>query len=316
MGDTHVAVVGDLILDHYVWGRVARISPEAPVPIVRVERESSRLGGAANVAWNLASLGARVELGGVVGADAEAKELLSLLADRGIAPHGLHEDLKRSTTLKTRVIAHQQQVVRTDRETDAPLPEAAEKGLAAFVHGRAAEVDGVLVQDYGKGVVTGAVMDAVRDACSGHGVPFLVDPKEGTPALYRGARCLTPNRGELKAITGLPVGGAEETERAARSLREEAGAGAVVVTLGEEGMALVEGDGPAVRIPAFRREVFDVTGCGDTVSAVLTLATLAGASLEEAAWLASCAAAHVVGRLGTAAPAPEELLEAADRYLP
>ncbi len=304
-----VVVVGDVMLDRFLYGQVERISPEAPVPVVAVEREVERLGGAANVTHNLRSLGVSTALVGVVGDDPEGAHLREQLRALGVDAEGLATAPGRPTAVKTRVIARHQQVVRFDREFLEVLGEehrlALQAGLERVVRG----ADAVIVSDYGKGVVGPALMEVLRGL--ENGAPVLVDPKPGNAACYRGAAVVTPNAREAAALAGLPVGSDAEAEAAGREIIARLGVGAVLVTRGEWGMSLVESGGAATHIPTRAKEVFDVTGAGDTTIAVFAVARAAGASLVEAACLANLAAGIVVGKLGTAAVTAEELADAA-----
>jgi len=308
-----VLVVGDLILDTYLWGGVSRISPEAPVPVVRLERESRRIGGAGNVARNLAALGARAEMVGVVGDDDEGRGLRRLMEQAGIDVSGIVADASRHTTGKTRVIAHQQQVVRLDRETAGDLEEGTCARIAGHLRDRIGGCGAVIVEDYEKGVVAEEMMEVLRGEAARAGVPVFVDPKGRAPALYRGARCLTPNRAEAGEMTGSRTGTEEEMDRAAAQILEMAEAEALLLTCGEQGMVLYEGGGGRRTVPALTREVYDVTGAGDTVIAVLGLVAGRDGDLLEAAHLASCAASVVVRHLGTFAPTDDDVLGAVRR---
>ena len=310
MAQARVLVVGDLMVDRFLWGKVHRISPEAPVPVVRLGTETSALGGAGNVARNLRALGAEVDLVGVVGSDRGGAELLALLEDSGLERGGIVREVERTTTVKSRVIAHHQQVVRIDREATDGLKEAS---TAAMV-GRCLEflqrVQGVIVSDYAKGVVTPRLMGSLLPAAAAARLPVAVDPKPIHTRDYRGATVITPNLMEAMAMTGLPGGTPEEIQTLGASLRRQLGCRAVLLTRGEEGMTLFEQDQAPQPIPASALEVYDVTGAGDTVIAVFTLAMVAGATLSESAALANCAAGVSVGKLGTATVTAEELLRA------
>ncbi len=305
-----VAVVGDVILDRFLYGTVERISPEAPVPVVEVEREVLRLGGAANVVHNLRALGARVDLLGVVGRDPMADVLRRELERLGVGMDGLVAAADRPTPVKTRVIAQHQQVVRFDQERRAGLPGDALGRLVAVLEARAAGWDAVIVSDYGKGVVGPALMGPLMAAARARGLWVSVDPKPTHADLYRGAGVITPNTRETEAMTGLPARSDHEAARAGGALRDRLGTQAVLVTRGERGMTLVE-EGRVTHIPTRARDVFDVTGAGDTAVAVLTLARAAGSPLAEAAALANLAGGIVVGKLGTAVVTLEELGTAA-----
>lgn len=295
-----LAVVGDAMLDHFVWGSVDRISPEAPVPVVRVREETWKLGGAANVAAGIRALGAEARFYGLCGRDEAASTLRGLLDERGIAADGLVADPRRPTTLKTRIIAHHQQVCRTDREDDGPVDAAGTAALVAALR-RGGPYDGIVLSDYGKGVLTDASLPALLDAAREAGVPVVVDPKRGDYAKYRGATSLTPNQREAEQACGHAITGPDDLNRAGRRLLELTGADAVLITRGEHGMALYERTGAEHHLPAAATAVYDVTGAGDTVIAVYTACLAAGAAHLEAARLANHAAGLAVRELGTVA---------------
>jgi rfaE bifunctional protein kinase chain/domain len=302
-----VAVVGDVMLDRYVWGQVERISPEAPVPVIMVAETSVRPGGAANVAWNLFSLGIGARLAGVVGNDGSGRELKALLALKGLPVGSLITDSRRPTTEKIRMIAHSQQVVRADFESAEPLCPQIRGRLLASVTRAIAGASVVIVSDYGKNVVTAEVMDAIRRHCAARKVPILIDPKEGHFSLYRGAFVVTPNKKEAGGFYNRKVRSDADLEFVGRSLLRDLETRAVLVTRGEEGMTLFEEGRKARHFPTRASEVYDVTGAGDTVISVLGAGLAAGATLSEAIELANAAAGIVVRELGTAAVGPAEL---------
>ena len=305
-----ILVVGDVMLDEYVWGDTARISPEAPVPVVEVKRETLRPGGAANVARNIASLGGRAELLTVVGADSRADDLRSVLADEGIRSEGLLEDRGRPTTLKTRIIASRQQVVRVDRESRAPLTGEVRERFLDTMRARLEEVDGVIVSDYGKGIVGSGILDELVPAARRRGLFVAVDPKESNFERYRGVSVVTPNTLEASGAAKIAIRDEESLEEAGQTLLRDVDAEGVLVTRGPEGMSLFRRDEATEHIPVMAREVYDVTGAGDTVVATLTLARVSGASWLQAAVLSNAAAAVVVGKVGTATVAADELRNA------
>ena len=296
-----VLVVGDLMLDRYWMGDVDRISPEAPVPVVRIARQEERLGGAANVARNLASLGAKPMLMGVVGPDEAGRTLRQLLAQEGIEDRVI-EDPAIATTLKLRVIGRQQQLVRLDFEAQ-PTHEALHNKRAEFERALAA-VDLVVMSDYGKGGLT-HIRDFIRMARE-MGCPILVDPKGDDYARYAGATMLTPNRSEFFQVVGRATDEADFATRA-ESLRASLGLDHLLVTRSEDGMTLFSANQSTLHVPAQAREVFDVSGAGDTVIATLAAAMAAGLSVEAAVPLANRAGGIVVGKLGTAAIRHDEL---------
>jgi len=301
-------VVGDVVLDEYLWGSVERVSPEAPVPVVHVRDESVVLGGAANVARNVVALGGGVALCSVVGDDAAGRRIAELVEALGVDPAGLVVEPGRPTTRKTRVVARSQQVVRFDRETHDGLAPAALRRLLAAVDAALPRVAGVIAEDYGKGVLAGRAGAALMRRCAAARRPVAVDPKAAL-APWRGAALLKPNLREAEALSGVAIGCDGDLARAAARLRRRIGGGALVVTRGAEGMTLFEGRGAGTRVPTARREVFDVQGAGDTTIAALALAVRAGATLFEAAVIANAAAGIVVGKVGTATASADEVCE-------
>ncbi len=312
---TRVVVVGDVILDQFIWGSVARISPEAPVPVVEFERESFMPGGAANVARNLTALEVRTELFGAVGKDHAARELQRLLQEQKIGCSGLLVHPTRATSLKTRIVAHKQQVVRVDRETRDGLDGPQTRRLLAALQSRLAGADAVIVCDYGKGMVTQPLLDEIRKLCRSRAIWLSLDPKPVHHLNLSGVSLITPNRKEAFELARLP----DETRAwnpledtnlmlvAGRVLNDLRPA-ILLITLGELGMLLCQRGQKPVHIPTVAKEVFDVSGAGDTVIALFTLAVAAGASPLEAAVISNHAAGIVVGKIGTATVAAEELL--------
>jgi D-beta-D-heptose 7-phosphate kinase/D-beta-D-heptose 1-phosphate adenosyltransferase len=302
-------VVGDLMLDEFLWGTVERISPEAPVPVVRVERESVHLGGAANVVANARALGARVTACGLVGCDAAGEQICTELRRIGAASSGVVRSPELRTTRKTRVIAHHQQVVRFDREERVSANRDGQR-LAGFLERNAARFDAVLVSDYGKGVVSPLVLEVLRERRAQNGFHLVIDPKKPNFAHYRGAELVTPNFQEACDAAGVEGSDEASLRQIGQALLARWEAEAVLVTRGEKGMSLFRRGRPVRHFPALARDVFDVTGAGDTVVATCTVALAAGATLEEAAWLANHAAGVAVSKLGTATVSREELWEA------
>lgn len=299
-------VVGDAMLDEYLWGDVERVSPEAPVPVVHVQRESVALGGAGNVVRNAIAMGARALLVTAVGDDRGGERLVDLLKELGADPVGVVAVEGRPTTRKTRVEARSQQMVRFDRETDDPLPEAAVRQLQRAIEAALPHVDGVILEDYGKGILTPAVVRRWMRRFQAAGVPVAVDPKGHLPS-YRGADLVKPNLREVEQLAGRPVRGRADLAAAVARLRRQLGGGAVVVTRGAEGMTVFEAEPRGIDVPIERCEVFDVQGAGDTAIAALTLARLAGASLLEAAVVGNAAASVVVRKVGTATATAREI---------
>ncbi|MCX7866004.1 D-glycero-beta-D-manno-heptose-7-phosphate kinase [Limisphaera sp. VF-2] len=310
-----VLVVGDVMLDRFIWGQVSRISPEAPVPVVEFERESFMPGGAANVARNWVALGGQAELFGVVGPDAEGDQLRQLLRQQGIGCRGLLTCPDRFTSVKTRIVAQKQQVVRLDRESNGPLEARTARTLMQRLRQALARADAVIVADYGKGVVTDELLAQLKPLCRQRGLWLSLDPKPVHALDLTGLSLLTPNRREAFELAGL-----RDTVRApqplqdppllqvAQHLLQRLQPALLLITLGELGMLLCHRQQPPLHIPTVAREVFDVSGAGDTVIATFTLAIAAGASPAEAASLANHAAGIVVGKFGTATASPQELL--------
>jgi D-glycero-beta-D-manno-heptose-7-phosphate kinase len=302
-----VLIIGDVMLDHFVIGRVDRISPEAPVPVVQFDHEEYRLGGAANVAHNVAALGGRVEMIGIAGADADAERIREELVRLGIGATGIVTDPRRRTTRKLRVVTtRNQQVARIDYEDDREIDGAVEAAVIAHITQLSGSADAILVSDYLKGAVSRAVAAAAIEAASSRRIPALIDPKVPHIDYYRGATLITPNHHEAEAVTHMRIRTSDEAFAAARRFRDRAGCDAVLVTRGEHGMALHTADGDA-ELEAEAREVSDVTGAGDTVIATMTLALAAGAPLVDAARLANRAAGIVVGKFGPATVTVGEL---------
>ena len=305
-----VAVYGDVMLDEFVWGDVSRISPEAPVPVVEIRRESVRLGGAANVLANLRALGVRTSLVGVVGADRAGERVRAELRDAGsdAREENLIVDVSRPTTLKTRIIAHNQLVVRADRERRAHVDGPVEERIVAALRILLKESDALVVSDYDKGAVTPNVLGEILPAAEAAGVPVLIDPKLRNFDAYRPATLVTPNHLEALRVTNAEDDTDEGMARAARAILGRLGCGSVLITRGERGLMLLSEGGEPVYVPTAAREVYDVTGAGDTVIATLAASLAAGATLVEASVLANHAAGVVVGKLGTATATAEELL--------
>jgi len=310
----NVLVAGDLMLDQFVWGSVRRISPEAPVPVVEFERESFMPGGAANVARNLAALSVPAELFGVVGRDDTAKRLKQLLVEQRVVCDGLVPDPARPTSLKSRIIAHHQQMVRVDRESLAPLAARTRKKLAEELEHRVFQADAVIIGDYGKGVVTQELLDVLRAACRERGIWLSIDPKPVNRVNLRGLSLITPNRKEAFELAGRADGSRavnpledKNLLAVAAQLLEQLEPALLLITLGDQGMLLCARGQQPFHIPTVAQEVFDVSGAGDTVIASFTMAIAAGASPIEAAVISNHAAGVVVGKLGTATLTQEEL---------
>lgn len=332
-----VGVLGDLMLDRYVWGTATRLSPEAAVPIVDFAEQSESLGGAGNVAANLAALGARVQVFAVIGPDKGGSEepgraLRRCLRHAHIDDHGVLLDSQRVTTVKTRIVARHQHVVRVDRERREPLRPQTEERLLRILFSALKHLDALVLSDYDKGLITDALADRVLNACHQRKVPVFVKPKTSRLYAYRGARAIVCNAREAGFFVTRSLADEQSVEEAGRAMLAHFGCGAVVITRGDKGMSLIdEASQRALQIPATSfevtyarvgqtgidrqatgRQVFDVTGAGDTVLSTLALASAAGSTLADAAILANTAAGVVVGKLGTANVRPEELASALD----
>ncbi len=305
-----IMVLGDLMLDVFVWGEVQRISPEAPVPVVDVQEETQLLGGSANVAHNVAALGAKAMLSGVVGNDPGGRELVRLLRRAGISTEGIVVEEERPTTMKTRVIARNQQVVRFDREKRKPIQQDTVEHIAGYLEGNLNRVDAVIVSDYAKGVISPDLMDRTRSMNVADRIPVIVDPKVQHAALYRGVTLITPNHHEAARMAGVEIAGEEGLRAAAEILLREIQCEMVLITRGKDGMSLFHRNGDISSIPTVARRVFDVTGAGDTVIATMALGMAAGLSTVDAALLANLAAGIVVGEVGTATVSRDRLAEA------
>lgn len=302
-----VLVVGDLMVDEYIWGRVSRISPEAPVPVVEVTHESVRVGGAANVAANLRSLGAEVHVVGVVGNDPPGERLVNELEGLGIKGDGVAVDRDRPTAVKTRVVAGSQHVVRFDREDGRDLHPGVTRRLLEGVRERLPHVHALLISDYAKGVVTAGLMRQVLPLARRLGRIVTVDPKVRHFNLFKRATAVAPNHHEAGAAAGVVIRSEADLLRVGGRLLRRLEAEALLITRGEQGMSLFERGGAVHHIPAVAKEVYDVTGAGDTVMSALTLALAAGATMRQAAAIANHAAGIVVGKVGTAVVTLPEL---------
>jgi D-glycero-beta-D-manno-heptose-7-phosphate kinase len=306
--DRYVVVLGDVMLDEFVWGDVTRISPEAPVPVVDVRRESVHLGGAANVLANLVALGARGSVVGVIGNDVTGERLRAGLRDLGTHDHSLVVDETRPSTTKTRIVAHSQLVVRADRESRTPVGAQVEEKIVACLKDELKRADAFVVSDYDKGVVTRAILEEILPIAYQR-APVLIDPKLRNFNFYRPATLVTPNHFEALRMSGSDDISDDGSHHAAKVIREKLGCDAVLITRGDRGMMLLGADGEPVYVETAAREVYDVTGAGDTVIAALAGALATGATMLEAASLANHAAGIVVGKVGTATATANELLE-------
>lgn len=311
-----VLVIGDLMLDEFIWGKVSRISPEAPVPIVNVTSESYYPGGAANVARNVREFAGHTAVMGVIGDDARGERLLKLLRASGIDTAGVERGAERFTTTKTRIIARNQQVVRVDREQCARLTEAQLARVMQCLESAGAAADALIVADYGKGFLTQRLADGICRWAAANGKILTVDPHPHTSLSWRGATAIKPNRAEAFLAAGLPASDPVDPVLSDRPLLEAGeqllrqwNSGSLLITLGEQGMLLLERGAAPHHIPTRAQTVFDVSGAGDTAIAVFTLALSAGAGPREAAEIANCASSIVVGKLGTATVSAEELTD-------
>jgi rfaE bifunctional protein kinase chain/domain len=293
-----VMVIGDLMLDRYFWGKVTRISPEAPVPVVEIESESSRLGGAANVSHNVLSLGAKAVPVGVVGGDAEGELLKRMFRDKGFPTEGILTDADRATTVKTRVIAHHQHVVRTDREVREAISKDVQERLWDFFESRLDGLDGIILEDYNKGLLVPEFIVRVVTRAREKGKMVFVDPKYDHFFDYRGATLFKPNLKEASDRLGLKLNTETALRDAIRTLLEKLDCRCVLITLGEQGMMLQERGGDILKVPTRAVKVHDVSGAGDTVIAVMAVVKTAGGSWEEAAVIANHAAGIVCGEVG------------------
>ena len=304
-----LAVLGDCMVDRYLWGRVDRISPEAPVPVVEIERESFTLGGAGNVAANLRALGAEPVLLGVLGDDADAVTLRATFERQGIASAQLITDPQRPTTVKTRIVAHSQHVVRADRESRLDVAGAALDRLISAIEAAMKDCEGLVVSDYGKGVVNASTLACALSIARLRGVAVSVDPKESHIDAYRGVSILTPNLHEAGWVQGRRIVDEASLMEVGWGLQKRLDAQAVLVTRGAEGMSLFERGDRYTHLPTVAREVFDVTGAGDTVVSVVALALASGADLVSACALSNHAAGIVIREVGTATCSPQQLRE-------
>ncbi len=305
-----VLVVGDIIVDEYVWGDVSRISPEAPVPVVDVRRETRMCGGAANVIYNLASMGASPVLCGVVGEDADGNYLLNKIRELGLTTKGIICEKGRPTSIKTRIVAHNQQVVRFDRESRNRIAPETTEGILSVIRDRLDHIDAIIVSDYGKGVISTPLMRGLRELmkeASDLPVIITVDPKTGNFEHYKGVDAITPNHHEAGKYCGFEIVDHESLVRAGNQMLEELECRSVLITQGSEGMTLFERGMDPVHIPTMAKKVFDVTGAGDTVIGTLSLGLASGLDLKSSAILANLAAGIVVGEVGTSVVRADQL---------
>jgi D-beta-D-heptose 7-phosphate kinase/D-beta-D-heptose 1-phosphate adenosyltransferase len=314
-GKTGILVIGDLMIDQYIWGRVKRISPEAPVPVVEVTEENLLLGGAANVAHNVLSLGGRVFIAGTIGKDENGKILINKLRENGFDTDGVVQDGKRPTTVKTRVLAHSQQVVRFDREEKNEIQQSTLSLLLEYVRSCLPKIKGIVISDYCKGLITKKLVKTLLEL-AGKKVFIAVDPKIGHFDYYRGVDLITPNTNEASFAAGIDISDDKTLLSAGNLLMKKLRCGSVTITRGDEGMTLFEKSGKITHIPTCAQEVYDVSGAGDTVIATLTLCKAAGAPLSDAAIVANHAAGVVVGKIGTATVTQQDILKSMKKCKP
>ncbi len=311
-----VVILGDLIIDQYIWGQVKRISPEAPIPVVEVVRENFSLGGAANVASNLNALGVEVKICGVVGDDSHGKMLFEMLEQKGIDTGLILKDPDRPTILKTRIIAHKQQVVRVDREDTRLLQGELLSEMKARLQEAIPKADALILEDYGKGVIQEGLLGEIVPMARSLGKIVTVDPKRDHFDFYKGVTAITPNRVEAGEAVGIHISDGQGLHEAGARLMERVQCDAVLITMGDQGMCLFQEGAPPLNIPARAREVYDVSGAGDTVIAVFTSALVAGASFRQAAILSNVAGGLVVEKLGTAVVMREEIRARMKQFVP
>lgn len=303
----HLLIIGDIILDQFIWGKVRRINPEAPVPVVEVEKTTFRLGGAGNVAAGITALGGKASLCGILGDGRYGDEVCRLLDEHGVDKSGVVRDETRPTTLKTRIIAHNQQVVRYDTEVrNEPSKQLAEQMLG-WLEENIETADAIILSDYDKGVLRGKLGQQAIKLAQKKSTIITVDPKVPNIAKFAGADIITPNQIEAEQIAGVKIADAFSLERVGRFIMRKFRTKGVLITRGEAGMSLFLPNEETFHIPAVARQVFDVTGAGDTVIAAFTLALAAGADYFRSAWLANAAAAVTVGKIGTATVSADEL---------
>lgn len=305
-----VLVVGDIILDRYIWGDVERTSPEAPTPVVRLREQTSALGGAANVVANLAALGAKPALVGIVGQDAEADELRARLKALGVSGSGLVAVADRPTSVKTRIVSMGQQLLRLDHEETAPVPAAVGEKIVSVFEKALANVEALVISDYDKGVFETRRCQRMISLARKARIPVVVDPKGTDYTRYRGATVIKPNQKETQAATGIAVSSPASLAQAAFQILQSAQARALIISRGGQGVSVFEQGQSAVHIPAQARQVYDVTGAGDSLVAAVAVALAAGATMPEAATIGNAAGSIVVGKIGTAFVEPGELIRA------
>lgn len=310
--NTGVLVVGDVMVDHFIWGNVSRISPEAPVPVVDVHKDSILLGGCANVLNNINAIGGRVYVSGVIGSDDIGKQLLSELRGKKIETKGIVVEKGRPTTLKTRIVAHGQQMVRFDKENRKPIPSSSIEKILSYVKALRGKIGAIVISDYNKGVVSRDLMEGIKAIVNGSDICICLDPKQNNFSIYKGAHIITPNHHEVQRAAGLEISASDDVQKLSEFILKKYGFPAMLVTRGEEGMSLFENGRKITHthFPTQAKEVYDVTGAGDTVIGILALGLAAKASIKESTCLANLAAGIVVEKVGTATVSQKELIEA------
>ncbi len=298
MKGKRIAVVGDLMLDRYIWGSVNRISPEAPVPVVDMETEQARLGGAANVAMNIKSLGGIPILVGAIGADNSGKQLFEIIRENDFPTEGIVVDQSRPTTVKTRVIAHNQHVVRIDRETKTEISYTIQNKIIEVLTHNINSIDGIIIEDYNKGVIVASLIKQLIQLANQQGKIIAVDPKYNNFFEYTNVTVFKPNRKEAEEAMGIRLRSEDDVQQAGSMISKKLSCKNVLLTLGEQGMALYEVNGSITRVPTRARNVQDVSGAGDTVISALTMSLVAGANIKEASTLANFAGGIVCGYVG------------------
>ena len=306
-----VLVVGDIMVDHFIWGNVSRISPEAPVPVVDVQKDSILLGGCANVLNNIYAMGGKVYVAGVIGADNIGKKLLTELRERKIEAKGIVVEKGRPTTLKTRIVAHGQQMVRFDKENREPIPQTSINKILEYVKSLRGEIGAIVISDYNKGVISKELIEGIKKIAENSKIFICLDPKQNNYSMYKWVHVITPNHHEAQRATGMEITNADDIQRLSESLLKKYAFQAMLITRGEEGMSLFENGRKIVHthFSAQAKEVYDVTGAGDTVIGMLALGLAAQANMKEASYLANLAAGIVVGKIGTATVSQKELVE-------
>jgi D-glycero-beta-D-manno-heptose-7-phosphate kinase len=303
-----IAIIGDIMLDRYLWGLVSRISPEAPVPVVEIQQESNRFGGSGNVANNINSLGGHPFLIGVIGNDINGTFLTDLMKEKNMTTDGLIIQDSIPTTVKTRIIAHNQHVVRIDRENKLPIPSDTEEKLIAILNKHIHEFDAIIIEDYNKGVITGGIIKEILKLSKQYNIPITVDPKYNNFSLFKGVKLFKPNKKEAEEILGVKILDNDSVINAMKLLVEKLNCENVLITRGESGMALLEKNGDVTFIRTRARQVSDVSGAGDTVISTITMALVSGSSMKEAATIANFAAGLVCEEIGAVPVDKEQLL--------